>query len=242
MIARSLLPALLLVAAPSGVLAYSDPAAFAAPVLEAGGGGRFYTGSPAEGFGCESCHGGGEAPELRIEGLPARYAPRATYELRVSWSRKVAHAAAALELTDDRGRGAGMLALPPAGEFIDDEQCEPREVGLLAAQLYPADRERTIAAMPDCGASALRVQWTAPARNVGPVWLAGSVLSSDHEGNLSGDGARTFARGIPPFGEALPEIVTTAGCSTGSRSTSAPPACAWVVVLLFALRRRVRSA
>ena len=220
--------------------AFSDPAAFAAPVLEAGGGGRFYTGSPAEGYACDGCHRGGAAPALRIEGLPARYVPRATYELRVSWPRDIEHASAALELTDERGYGAGTLALPGAAAYLPEEECEPHDVGLLAAQLYAADRERTVAATPDCGASTLRVQWTAPAEDVGPVWFAGSVLTSDHDGNFGGDGVSNFARPIPAFGSALPDVVTRGGCSL-SRPRSDAPALLLLLLLHLALAlRRVR--
>lgn len=228
-------------AAPASARAFSDPAAFAAPALEAGGGGRFYTDSPAEGYGCDGCHRGGAAPALKIAGLPTRYVPRASYELRVSWPPELEHAAAVLELTDERGHGAGTLALPGAADYLPEEECEPRELDLLAAQLYAADRERTIAATPDCGASTLRVQWTAPADDVGPVWLAGSVLASDHDGNFSGDGVSNFTRPIPAFGSALPEAVTRGGCSLRRPPLGAAdwPSPYWVLLAL-ACRRWLR--
>lgn len=226
---------------PGTVQAYSDPAAFAAPVLEAGGGGRYYTGSRAEGYGCDSCHAGRKAPDVRLDGLPSRYVPRATYELRVSWSRKNVHASAALELTDERGNGAGTLALPPAGAYIAAELCEPIDVGALAAQLYPADRDRTVAATPDCGASTLRVQWTAPSKDVGPIWLAGSVLVSNHDGTVSGDGARNFAQIMPGFGEPVPDVVTQGSCSVTSRATTKSSAIAWLWLAAILARGLTRS-
>jgi hypothetical protein len=241
-ILRSALAAGLLCVTSESAQAYSDGAAFATPVLEAGGGGRFYTGSPAEGYGCETCHEGGEAPTIKLDGLPTRYVPRATYELRLTWPAALEHAAAALELTDEQGAGAGSLALPAADSYLDEESCEPKEVGLLASQLYAADRDRTIAATPDCGASMLRVQWTAPARSVGPIWLAGSVLASNHDGNFTGDGVRNIARVLPAFGAAKPEVVSEGGgCSSvGSASAHGDAVVLSLVTLLLWLRRSQR--
>jgi len=225
---------------PGGVRAFSDAATFAAPVLEAGGGGRYYTGSLAEGYGCDTCHRGGSAPLVTIAGLPARYVPRATYELRVSWPRELEHAAAALELTDERGHGAGTLALPTSGNYVEDEVCEPRDLEQLAAQLYAADRERTVAATPDCGASLLRVQWTAPEQSVGPVWLTGSVVRTNHDGNFTGDGARNFQRTIPAFGSSTPDIVTKGGCSVLAPASRGGASRAGLLVLTLWWLRRVQ--
>jgi hypothetical protein len=226
---------------PGGARAFSDAATFAAPVLEAGGGGRYYTGSLAEGYGCDTCHRGGTAPLVTVAGLPARYVPRATYELRVSWPRELEHAAAVLEVTDERGRGVGMLALPAPDAYLAEEVCEPQELEQLAAQLYAADRERTVAATPDCGASLLRMQWTAPAERVGAVWVAGSVVSVNHDGNFTGDGARSFVRTIPEFGSSVPDVVTQGGCSMIAPAAGGGASRGGLLVLmLWSLRRAQR--
>jgi hypothetical protein len=227
------------------VRAYSDPAQFAAPTLEAGGGGRFYTGSPAEGYGCDTCHTGGEQPKVRVFGVPARYVPRATYEIFVSWSSTIEHASMALELTDARGHGAGSLGLPPVGSYVDAEQCRPVDGEVLAAQLYAADRERTIAAAPDCGASGVRVQWTAPDRSVGAVWLTFGALASNHDQNYGGDGVTQFSQQIPVYGETVSSTLES-GCSVtpGLHARSAPAAAAalWALLVLRRLSRRRRRA
>ncbi|MEY4577032.1 MAG: hypothetical protein RL701_1735, partial [Pseudomonadota bacterium] len=225
----------------SSAQAYSDPAQFAQPVLEAGGGGRFYTGSLAEGYSCDSCHHGAQAPNIVVSGLPQRYVPRATYELQVGWQATLEHAAATLELTDALGQGAGSLALPQIDQYTHEEQCTPVGQGILAAQLYAADDQRTIAAAPDCGASALRVQWTAPERSLGPIWLSVAVLSSNHDGDFTGDGVTQWAQPIPAFGGSVPDSLLTAGCrvAAGSTDETLTP-CAWLCAALWLYRRRRR--
>lgn len=229
----------------SPALAYSDAVQFALDPLEAGGGGRFYTSSPADGYGCDSCHTGAESPDMHIEGLPTRYVIGATYELTVHWPRSLEHAAATLELTDEEGRGAGTLALPPISEQEAAELCEPASDGVLAAELYDAARGRTIAATADCGAFQLRVQWTAPERSAGPVWLAASVLASNHDGDVTGDGVTVFAQPIPAYGDGQ-ATDAGAGCSSipiGTRTDLSWVWSAGMLVLVLARRTvRARSA
>src|SRR5262245_54814772 len=99
--------------APASVHAYSDFRTFAYPSNSGGGGGRFYTGSPADGYTCRICHSGGAAPEVRVQGLPLDgYQPGVEYEVTVDWWDGDA-LSTALELTDNEGRPAGSVRLPP---------------------------------------------------------------------------------------------------------------------------------
>jgi hypothetical protein len=216
----------------SEALAYSDPAQFDAPALEAGGGGRFYTGSPADGYTCESCHSGDSQFRVTLSGVPERYVPGATYLIRVDWPESVRHGAALFELTDERGRGAGSLALPPQAEFVDRELCEPHDPEVLAAVAYRVDRARTIVAAADCGEQAIRAQWTAPAKNVGPVWLSGNVLSSNHDGEWTGDSVTTFSEPIEAFGHSLPANELTSVCSVGMPGTRESRGAPWIVAIV----------
>lgn len=232
----------------SSVHAYSDPGTFHAPVLEGGGGGRFFSGSPADGYGCDTCHIGGAQPKLQVSGVPSRYVPGATYELTLSWQAKDPDVAGLLELTDVRGQGAGTLALAADADVHDEEFCEPRAQGIRAAQLFAADRGRTIAAIADCGATQLRVQWTAPPQSMGAVWLAGSVVASDHKGDITGDGVTSFSQPVPVFGGTVPESSLRGGCSVpGAPGPPARPAYAWLTLglalagLCARSRRRPRA-
>lgn len=237
---RFLFALLALLATPARSDAFYDPAAFAAPALDGGGGGRFFTGSPADGQTCETCHTGARPPGVDVSGLPARYVPGATYELLVSWSAELGDVGATLELTDERGRGAGSLALPPAAEIRDEELCEPRNLQLLGTSLFDAEEGRSIASSGGCGATAMRVQWTAPKANVGLVWFAGAIVASNQQGDVEGDGVTTFIASVPPFSRQS-SASRQHGCdvlhSTGE-STFLPSWTALALGLLLVRRRR----
>lgn len=212
----SLAAAACAVCIPGAVHAYSDPAQFDAPALEAGGGGRFYTGSAGDAYTCESCHTGGANARVAVSGIPTRYVPGATYTIRVDWPLSLEHAAVSFEVTDTRGRGAGSLQLPPLAERVDRELCEPSDHGVLAAAVYATERDRQIAAAGDCGAHSIRAQWTAPRTKAGAVWLTGAVLASNHDGELGGDGVTTFSERIPAFGEDMPDALEQGSCAVVS--------------------------
>lgn len=224
---------------PTSAAAFYDPATFAAQALEGGGAGRFFTGSPADGQTCETCHTGGEPPAVYVSGLPARYVPGATYELLVSWSVELGDVGAMLEISDEHGAGAGTLALPPANEVSDEELCEPRSQHILGARLLDASDGRTIAGLGGCGASAVRVQWTAPRASVGRVWLAGAVVASNQQGDMEGDGVTTFLEPVASFGQQASSSPHD-GCSIsmGARGSSAATSFAAFALGLLLLRRR----
>ena len=103
--------------------AFSDPLSFADTVQLGGGGGRFFTGSPADGYGCDVCHSGGPSAKLQLVGLPlAGYQPGASYEIRVEWPVTLQNMGLALEITDAGGQAAGALRLPPSSELPNEER------------------------------------------------------------------------------------------------------------------------
>ena len=98
---------------PTHALAFSSPETYDLPTLEAGGGGRFFTGTPADGFGCDVCHEGGPPVELQIAGLPVDgYEPGASYEITITWPLSAEHIALLAEITDESRQKAGTLTLP----------------------------------------------------------------------------------------------------------------------------------
>jgi hypothetical protein len=208
---------LALAAVPHVAQAFSDPAAFGDEVAMGGGGGRFFTGSPADGFGCDVCHGEGPQSDLLILGLPVTgYQAGTAYEVQVQWSAQLEHVGLALELTDDSGHGAGTLRLPPADELPEPERCEPVEDGLAAGVLTELDAQRTILSVPDCGAKRVRFLWTAPADARGAVALSGGLVVSNAMADYGGDTTTMFTRALAPL-EGGPAVAadTRAQCNAG---------------------------
>ena len=70
--------------------AFSSSSRFAAPVsgLETGawggGGGRWFTGSPGDGYACAVCHGDREGP-FTVEGIPEVFEPGMEYVFEIAW-------------------------------------------------------------------------------------------------------------------------------------------------------------
>src|SRR5690348_3551226 len=82
-----LLAAFALIALPTArVQAFSDPSSFSKAANEGGGGGRYFSGSPLDGYTCSVCHRGGTAPEVNVSGVPLNgYTPGMAYEIKVDW-------------------------------------------------------------------------------------------------------------------------------------------------------------
>lgn len=194
--------------------AFSDPASFQLSPVAAGGGGRFFTGSPADGYTCKACHEGAQEPNAKVLGLPlSGYRPGASYEVTVQWPEQQSRIALALELTDGRGMSAGSVRLPPQNEIEAPEFCDPQSEQILAAQLSELPDARQIISVPDCGSKRVRFLWTAPEADVGPVWFAGSMVASDGEGDPFHDGVTDFGRII--YSPAIASN-TTARCSVNA--------------------------
>jgi hypothetical protein len=143
--------ALVLALLPAPARAFSEPLTYIDDARYGGGGGRWFTSSPAEGYGCSVCHTGGGSAKLAISGLPeAGYTPGATYELILAWPEFAARARAlrmipgstqrpgvglVAELVAESGLGGGRL------ELIDPALSTPAETcqipgGGIAAELY----------------------------------------------------------------------------------------------------------
>lgn len=202
-VAALLLALLALLSQPHSARAFSDPLAFNDEVAAGGGGGRFFTGSSADGFGCDVCHRSGRQIELHILGLPlAGYEAGAAYEVQIEWPAQLEHFGLALEITDDDGKGAGSVRLPPASELPEPERCEPVEDGLSAGVLTELEGARTILSVPDCGAKRVRFLWTAPAQPQGPLRLTGGLVVSNNMADYGGDVTTMFTRALAPAGDA----------------------------------------
>jgi hypothetical protein len=247
---RALAPALLglslacgaLAFAPATAHAFSDTLTFGKVADEGGGGGRYFTGSPADGYTCKVCHLHGTAPTLNILGLPlSGWVPNKAYEITLDWPDQLEHVALAVEITDDVGIGIGTLRVPPMGELQDSEKCMGTPIG--AGQVVPLIN-RTVVTMPDCGAHQLRFLWTAPDAERGTAHLSGSIVVTNADESSEGDGVLDFDRAMgSPRKPGMTSFKIT-GCSVSNGSEN--NGLAWLITLammsvVVVLRRRTRD-
>lgn len=120
---------------PARARAYSTPDAYIERASQGGGGGRWFSGSPADGYGCSVCHSsaaGQRVFPLYVAGLPASgYALAGSQEIVLSWPEFAARwrelrpdptvmdapgaarpaVGAVLELVAESGRGSGTIEI-----------------------------------------------------------------------------------------------------------------------------------
>lgn len=257
--------ALLLASQPDHASAFADATFFGYPALAGGAGGRYFTGSPLDSYRCDSCHAGGEPPDVHVLGLPLDgYVPSAHYEVTVDWSDDLTTLATTVELTDMTGRRAGTLRLPQGREIEAPELCEGTTQLAAKVILVPTDGVETephscddtvkrnsstcrqVVHSRDCGAQRLRFLWTAPAWDVGPIWFAGSAVVSNDDSTNRGDGVTSYSHMVPSPSSANAALTTSAGCAALPVPRRTPAWPSWLITLALlassvAWRRR-RSA
>lgn len=228
-VAAATVAAAALTGAPHGVQAWSTAGRFEEPVLEAGGGGRFFTGTPADPYTCADCHSGGGRVPLEVL-LPQTYRPGATYAVMVRWPTVNSHQVAALlEAVDPQGQQAGTWAIPedqlpvdalcvedgfPAVQIYPSLEEEPATDGDLGAAVAAQGSPRQLVGADACGAHALFAHWTAPPTDVGPVRFVGGVVAGNSTGaefevvDAHGDAVTLISRQVATSegGVTAPEI------------------------------------
>jgi hypothetical protein len=234
-----------LVLSTNSARAFSDPAYFAQAPLAAGGGGRYFTGSPGDGYTCKVCHDGGPETKLDIAGLPlGGYGRGVRYEIVVNWPADVTKFALAMEFSDAHGKAAGTVRLPPQEEIQAPEFCEPASDMIPAASLHEASDGRQVISLPDCGAKRVRLLWTAPAQDVGQVWFSGSAVTSNGEGDVYHDGVTDFGHVLSS--DAVASVMTTSCSASAAHSHPHGPfgagALAVSLLALARVQRRRREA
>jgi hypothetical protein len=193
--------------------AYSDPTLYAEPTDVGGGGGRWFTGSSADGYGCDVCHTGGSGPDISITGLPIDgFVPGQHYEVAISWPLK-SQLALIAEFTDEQRQGAGTLDLPRPEATKEYERCALDEGGQLPTALFQAESGRNLFSVIDCGAISTRFRWTAPAAVNGPVWFNLGFVASNEDAMPSGDGVTLVRRSLRAAGTAVEARAIAQGCS-----------------------------
>lgn len=233
--------------------AFSDYFRYAEATSEGGTDGRYFTGSPMDGYGCNACHQGGEGAPVSVSGLPdGSYQPGAAYEVTIRFDGAEPHAAMVLEFVDETARPAGTISPPSFPDDIDllptDEFC--MEEGMItgpALNPIESDEGRNLIAVPDCGARAVRFIWTAPSADVGTVWMAGGVVHSDKGADPIGDGVTLLRTPLlTGAGEAYARQVAS-GCAVASapaqsRNSGLGALGVWLFILsTFGIRYRRRT-
>lgn len=259
----------------STAYAFTEPRTYSDTPAHGGGGGRFFTGSPAEGYGCAVCHTGpGRTWPLSIEGLPDDgYEPGETYELVLRFEELSEHGrerreqgkvppamGLVAELLAENGVGAGKLTISPADEAEDGELCV-LPPGQRATQLYrvrPGEPtreaglaceasslgQRCVMATLSCGASELRVRWTAPEQAQGPIWFSGGFVTAERAtGDTKNDSVTAISEILLPKGASQDYATSTleSGCSAAPGRGGALGWLAMLGLLVgFGIRRRAR--
>jgi hypothetical protein len=197
--------------------AFSDPTRYMAATKEGGGGGRWFTGSSADGYGCDVCHDGGTPANLSVTGLPLQgFMPGVSYEISLSWPASVQHLVLIAEFTDEHRQGAGTIALPRPDAMMPSERCGMELGGFPATQVSDAEPGRKLVSVIDCGAKSTRFLWTAPTTPQGTLWFNAGFVTSNVDAAASGDGVTMVSRALLGPGASLDARKIAQGCSVSS--------------------------
>jgi hypothetical protein len=222
----------------TSVHAYSDPALFSEPATQGGGEGRFFTGSPVDGYTCAVCHRGAATPSLSLYGLPEVLDPGTTYQVTLRWTQPEISHALQLELLTERGQ-TPVVSLTPEPMLTRLSRCESAPDGEVAAYAFDLPGRRVLG-VRDCGAGELSFSFVAP--DSARVYLTASLVRSDSMGTAEGDGVLDLKRTLHRRG-AQPDA--GGGCALAgpsSASSGGGLAALLLVLLLRACARHGRSA
>lgn len=229
--------------------AFSEPTLYTELTPYGGGGGRFFTGSPLDGFTCSVCHQGGPKPQVSITGFPDSFEPGESYDIMVRWTQPASPHSLNLEVVDREGRAAGSLALPDADQLADDDRCvlaEDPDMQSLQASYLMSYGERSVLGVRGCGARALHFTFTAPSDD--EIALTASILRSDRSEDPTGDGVlavRTIARrvGAPITGPIVGSCAASGrGEAAGERAGLGNLLLVLAATLLGSRRRRLSAS
>ena len=231
------LSALGLLLSPTSSQAFSDLDRFEQPAAEGGGGGRYFTGSPLDGYACNVCHAGGPEPVLVIDGLPLSegFQPGLTYEITVLWANPELQHAFNIELIDRSGHHPNVT-LPAPEQVPARDRCNQDPSEPPAASLIDLGNRRVIAVEP-CNSGSATFRFTAP--EVPDISFALSGVLSDNSASVEGDGTITVTRVLNRDGIIPQATAQTCAASPGSRSRGLV-AVFFAAALVLMLRRRRR--
>jgi hypothetical protein len=184
--------------------AFQSPARFLDdPVAKGGGGQRFFTGSPADGYTCKVCHTPGEPVHVDIIGFPVDgYVPGRSYPIVVDWPDDLKAVGLNAEFTDQSGAALGELFVPDVTQLTPADLCS---VGKQSgAGVFPLPM-RAVAMVGECGQHQTTLVWKAPVvAQAGPAWFSGSLVVSDSNADVGGDRVTDFRRALSVAGTVAP--------------------------------------
>jgi hypothetical protein len=226
-------------AVPRSAAAFSDYEVFGlAPLEGGGGGGRYFTTSPIDGYGCGVCHMGGIQPVVQLRGLPeSEFVAGAAYDVELFWLFPQEPHSLTLEIVNTRGEAAGDIVLPQVLEPAD--RCtDPEMPNAPAAHLIDEALPRRILWLSQCGASRLRFRYVAP-QDV-EVTFAMSMVRADRSEKPEGDGVTEIRRVLRRQGFAKQETGCALSPGAARPSSGLALGSALLLVALSALRVRRR--
>ncbi|HKP59767.1 MAG TPA: hypothetical protein VJV78_23750 [Polyangiales bacterium] len=145
---------LYVLAAPTSARAFTDPLKFGAPPAEGGTAGRWFTGAPTDGYGCDACHSGDKPHEkLVVTGLPKNgYVTNHQYEITISWpdfaartdmlyppnvpADQIPRAALTAELIAESAKDSGQIVQRALVHAEMGELCKGTTLKRLGASLF----------------------------------------------------------------------------------------------------------
>lgn len=252
------LVALSMLGLPAGrASAFTAYESFAAESMGGGGGGRFFTGSPRDGFTCAVCHisdmevGTPVFTEETLELFAEGYIPGQTYDIILELDTVGEAHAGVIEITDGDGEPVGTLAIPEARNPELDE-CIVEEEVVPAVHLQGEEQGRQVAVSDSCGEGRVYVQWTAPAMPTSGLTLYAAAVIGDGDtfprpnpnpepGVEPGEGdiVQVAVFSLPVAGDAADPMRVSNSCEASPRGGPF----GWLVVVfagaaLTAVRRR----
>ena len=202
---------------PASVSAFSEPKNYGEDPAKGGGGGRWFTGSPADGYGCSACHSGPGSVPVEVKGLPSDgYVQGTTYTVKLSWASVATYlrslearglrpsTSVVAEFVAEDGTNSGEVFLEPE-VALPPELCQPiTNPPQLAATIFstppnastPSEvvkcstnqtNQRCVVAVRSCGSSELRMRWTAPAQWRGPIWFSAGFVTTENATGIPND-------------------------------------------------------
>ena len=218
----------LIAAAPPAAHAYSELERFGEPAVDGGGGGRYFTGAPTDGYSCHVCHDDVAAPPVTVTGLPDHVEPGATYDLTLAWPEDGRKYALALELVDADGNPPAT-ALPALADQPPEMRCAGDRTGASAAQIVSVVARRIVYVEP-CGAHQVTVRFTPPSDE--DLFIGAGVVAADGFETSDGDGTFELRRKLTS------SVTSTTGCAiNGQPSSGLALALAVLGLTLFRKRR-----
>jgi hypothetical protein len=265
---------------PGNARAFSAPAIFAKDAVLGGTEGRFFTGSPADGYGCEVCHSGGPSLPIYVTGLPTKgYVTGMTYDVRLWWPEFTARErqlqagnpvdpptmSVNAEFVSETGKGSGLVVIKDPVNYTPNERCVYPEgkVGQSLWVVKPKSKplgeillectseeynDRCLVSLVSCGASELRMKWTAPPSLQGTIWFNAAIVTTDvSDSQPTHDGTYELSVPLPaPLSTSAGYIEKLDGsCAVAAPGTSGPARFTIVGLWLFVAARargRVRRA